>query len=372
MASQNLWFQVVHVRNVAYASVVDVRSYPLTLQSETGQLFQTGIIGELATKSSKIPVISTSFYSIESAAFAVNTVSSVPPPDPGARATYVDQSGQVRSYQVWYQIDLPEGFVPVTQYAGPGLALSDYPFPALPPEPVVVDPDPRNKVLGTPGNDVLVGTVDADLIRGFEGDDSASGDSGDDEIGGGPGNDRLFGDDGNDEVYGGSGNDNLGGGTGNDRVRGGGGADVVGGGAGDDILYGGADNDVLRGGAGNDRIYAGDGNDIIYAGGGGDLITGGGGLDTYFLSSEFDSAGGELDIPYNVIFDYQASEVIVIQDPGMVEVTEAGGSSFLRNESGALVAVLQNYVGPVTIQMFVPPVVVPPPVQPPDPMDPMA
>lgn len=362
MASPNLWFQVVHVRNVSYASLVDVRSYPLTLKNEAGQLFQTGIIGELATKSSKIPVISSSFYTIESAAFAVNTVSSVPPSDPGARATYVDQSGQVRSYQVWYQIALPEGFVPVTQYAGPGLALSDYPFPPLPAEPI--DPDPRNKVLGTPGNDLLIGTSEADLIRGFEGNDAAYGGSGDDEIGGGSGDDRLFGEDGNDLVYGGDGRDDLSGANGDDLLRGGGSDDVVGGGSGNDLLYGGAGNDILRGGAGNDQFFAGAGADLIYAGGGtGDLITGGGGMDTYFLTSQSGPAGGVVDAPYNTILDYENGELIVIEDSGMVKETQAGGSTFLRNESGVLVAVLLGYTGPVTIEMFVPPVE--PPVEPP-------
>ena len=95
----------------------------------------------------------------------------------------------------------------------------------------------RDKLFGTPGDDVLIGT---------DGDDAISGGSGDDIIRGEGGRDLLNGNDGDDQLFGGAGRDKLDGG------------------AGDDILEGGNDNDLdlLRGGLGDDVIFVDSHNDV--------------------------------------------------------------------------------------------------------------
>jgi Ca2+-binding RTX toxin-like protein len=130
--------------------------------------------------------------------------------------------------------------------------------------------DPRNQVVGTPGDDVLPGTEDADIICGLGGDDTLTGLGGDDVLLGGPGADIL---------RGGAGADLLVGGGGADRLVGGLGDDVLRGGAGRDILRGSGGADTLRGQAGNDRLFGGPGNDQLFGGAGNDLLDGGGGTD---------------------------------------------------------------------------------------------
>jgi Ca2+-binding RTX toxin-like protein len=114
--------------------------------------------------------------------------------------------------------------------------------------------DPRNHVVGTPGNDVLVGTAGADIICGLGG------------------NDILRGRGGNDVLLGGAGADSLSGGPGADRLRGGRGNDVLNGGGGRDRLFGQGGNDLLRGGLGNDHLNGGSGFDRCRGGPGTDTF----------------------------------------------------------------------------------------------------
>jgi Ca2+-binding RTX toxin-like protein len=114
--------------------------------------------------------------------------------------------------------------------------------------------DPRNHVVGTPGNDLLVGTAGADIICGLSG------------------NDILRGRGGNDVLLGGAGADSLSGGPGADRLRGGGGPDVLNGGGGRDRLFGQGGNDFLRGGLGNDHLDGGSGFDRCRGGPGSDTF----------------------------------------------------------------------------------------------------
>jgi Ca2+-binding RTX toxin-like protein len=148
--------------------------------------------------------------------------------------------------------------------------------------------DPRNHVVGTPGNDVLVGTAGADIICGFGGNDILRGRGGNDvllggagadSLSGGPGADRLRGGGGNDVLNGGGGRDRLFGQGGNDLLLGGARADFLSGGPGADRLRGGGGNDVLNGGGGRDRLFGQDGNDFLRGGLGNDHLDGGSGFD---------------------------------------------------------------------------------------------
>ncbi|MGI9437535.1 MAG: calcium-binding protein [Geminicoccaceae bacterium] len=121
-------------------------------------------------------------------------------------------------------------------------------------DPFVDDPViSRNRIVGTPGDDVLIGGDGDDLILGA---------SGNDIIHGNGGSDVLLGHEGNDELHGGTGRDRLDGGAGNDFLEGG---------ADDDL-------DILRGGSGDDTLVmnsvldvplerttnAGQGNDSLF------------------------------------------------------------------------------------------------------------
>ena len=148
--------------------------------------------------------------------------------------------------------------------------------------------DPRNHVVGTPGNDVLVGTAGADIICGLGGNDILRGRGGNDVLLGGAGADSLNGGSGADRLRGGRGNDVLRGGGGRDRLFGQGGrdlllggarADFLSGGSGADRLGGGRGNDVLRGGGGRDRLFGQGGNDFLRGGLGNDHLDGGSGFD---------------------------------------------------------------------------------------------
>lgn len=91
-----------------------------------------------------------------------------------------------------------------------------------------------NRLVGTPGDDVIVGTPGADRIDGRGGRDVICGRGGDDVITGGRGADRLFGEGGDDTIRGGGGSDRMVGGPGNDTLVGGPGSDVALGGPGTD------------------------------------------------------------------------------------------------------------------------------------------
>jgi hypothetical protein len=132
--------------------------------------------------------------------------------------------------------------------------------------------DPRNQIVGTPGDDVLTGTPGADIICGLGGSDTLSGLGGNDLLLGGGGPDLLRGGLGNDRLVGGTGNDRLSGGSGNDRLVGGSGRDRLSGGAGRDRLFG---------GIGRDRLFGGPGRDLLHGGPGRDFGAGGLGRDTF-------------------------------------------------------------------------------------------
>ena len=83
-----------------------------------------------------------------------------------------------------------------------------------------------NRILGTPGDDVLSGTVNTDLILALPGDDVLSGGLNADSLLGGEGNDILNGDRGDDLLVGGPGDDILNGGLGRDILIGGSEADT--------------------------------------------------------------------------------------------------------------------------------------------------
>jgi len=81
----------------------------------------------------------------------------------------------------------------------------------------------RCTISGTGGSDKLVGTPGPDIICGLGGND---------RIAGGGGADHLFGEGGNDKLSGGEGNDGLSGGKGSDKIAGGQGWDECSGGKG--------------------------------------------------------------------------------------------------------------------------------------------
>jgi Ca2+-binding RTX toxin-like protein len=90
---------------------------------------------------------------------------------------------------------------------------------------------------GTAGRDRLVGTPGNDVICGFGGDDTIAGRGGHDLVYGGPGDDRISGDGGADVLYGNAGRDRIGA---RDRRR--------------DWLHGGAGRDSARIDRGRDRV----------------------------------------------------------------------------------------------------------------------
>jgi len=99
---------------------------------------------------------------------------------------------------------------------------------------------------GGQGPDRLVGTPGPDVIAGGGGDDRIVGLGGDDLICGGTGHDRVVSGRGADLVLGGSGRDSISAGRGNDVVRAG---------AGRDLLRGGPHLDRCHGGAGLDQRF---------------------------------------------------------------------------------------------------------------------
>ena len=141
--------------------------------------------------------------------------------------------------------------------------------------------DPRNQVVGTPGDDDLAGTSGRDIICGLGGNDSLDGRGGSDLLIGGSGADVLVGRAGADVLRGGIGNDRLVSGLGNDRLNGGSGRDRLIGGPGRDRLSGGTGNDRLFGGFGSDRLFGGPGRDLLHGGPGRDFGAGGPGRDTF-------------------------------------------------------------------------------------------
>ena len=134
-------------------------------------------------------------------------------------------------------------------------------------------------IYGTSAGDRLVGTPGNDLIFGLGGGDSINGGSGDDCIVGGDGGDSLRGNNGNDVILGGPGGDSIKGNNGKDKLYGGDDSDSLDGGNQDDILDGGNGSDGLQGGNGNDTLFGGFGSDGLKGGNGDDYLDGGGGND---------------------------------------------------------------------------------------------
>jgi Ca2+-binding RTX toxin-like protein len=134
-------------------------------------------------------------------------------------------------------------------------------------------------LVGTGGSDRLIGTPGRDVIAGLGGDDRIEGRGGRDLLCGNGGRDRVLGGSRKDVLDGGSGADALVGGRGHDRLRGRTGADRMQGGRGSDRLTGGDGHDVLRGGPGGDRLRGGDGGDVLRGQGGPDSLDGARGAD---------------------------------------------------------------------------------------------
>lgn len=138
----------------------------------------------------------------------------------------------------------------------------------------------RDRLVGTPGNDLIFGFGGSDSIKGRGGDDCLVGGDGSDSLKGQDGNDVLLGGDGSDSLKGGNGDDHLIGGEGSDSLKGGNGNDVLEGNGGSDSLKGGNGNDILLGGAGNDSLKGNNGDDTLDGGDGSDGLKGGPGTDT--------------------------------------------------------------------------------------------
>jgi Ca2+-binding RTX toxin-like protein len=140
-----------------------------------------------------------------------------------------------------------------------------------------------DKLVGGPGDDVLVGSPDADFISGGPGNDKIRGGAGGDGLYGGPGSDLVKGGAGNDQIEEFEGRSQNGPGgrprRGNDRLYGGKGNDFMQAGPGDDLLDGGGGNDKLYGEEGNDAIVGGVGDDLLVGEEGGDTMSGGKGDD---------------------------------------------------------------------------------------------
>ena len=134
-------------------------------------------------------------------------------------------------------------------------------------------------IYGTSRGDRLIGTPGNDLIFGFGGSDSIKGRGGDDCIVGGDGSDSLKGEGGDDVLLGGAGSDSLKGGDGADTLIGGEDSDSLKGGKGDDNLDGGPGSDSLKGGDGNDVLSGGPGSDSLKGNNGDDNLDGGDGVD---------------------------------------------------------------------------------------------
>jgi Ca2+-binding RTX toxin-like protein len=137
--------------------------------------------------------------------------------------------------------------------------------PAPPPVPTATLVDPRT---GAPDGPRGVRCT----VTGSDAAERLVGTPGDDVICGMGGNDRILASRGNDLILGGAGNDVLLGGRGRDRLYGNDGRDRLRGQGGKDRLVGGRARDRLYGGRGRDDISARDGKK-------GDRLSGGGGWD---------------------------------------------------------------------------------------------
>lgn len=147
---------------------------------------------------------------------------------------------------------------------------------------IIGSPDLANDLAGGDGNDTIQGQGAVDTLSGGDGSDSISGGLGNDQIDAGDGRDTVSGGDGADSIFGSHGDDLLSGDAGNDTLDGGHGADTLIGGDGDDIVGGGYGNDQVFGdsdvanvlGTGNDILSGGPNHDTLIGGGGRDIAQG--------------------------------------------------------------------------------------------------
>lgn len=148
---------------------------------------------------------------------------------------------------------------------------------------IVVGGEGNDRILGGDGVDFLRGVVGNDVLYGEAGSDTLIGEAGDDTILGGDGDDFIFLDDlGDGLTFGRVGNNFADGGAGNDRIIGGDGNDFILGGDGAEAMNSGAGNDIVYGGAGNDQFTGFGGDDEVYGDSGDDLVDGGEGNDRVF------------------------------------------------------------------------------------------
>lgn len=148
-------------------------------------------------------------------------------------------------------------------------------------------------ITGTEGDDRIIGTPGDDIIFAFGGNDEILSGKGDDIVCAGPGNDSVRAGDGDDRVFGQAGDDTLRGQRGDDYMNGGVGEDDLRGDTGNDTLEGGDDADRLFGDGGNDQLEGGDGDDWLYGGAQPDNIRGGEGNDVLSGGSGNDDLSGE-------------------------------------------------------------------------------
>jgi Ca2+-binding RTX toxin-like protein len=103
-----------------------------------------------------------------------------------------------------------------------------------------------DRMIGTPGHDVIRASRGWDAIKGKEGNDTGYGGFGRDYIYGETGMDSLHGGDGSDHIYGGSGKDSIYGGSGRDSIYGG---------QHDDVIFAGVDGADIDCGGGTDKVF---------------------------------------------------------------------------------------------------------------------
>jgi CSLREA domain-containing protein len=129
-------------------------------------------------------------------------------------------------------------------------------------------------IAGTLKRDRIVGTPGPDVITAFSGNDTVTASGGDDVICSGSGEDSIDAGSGADLLLAGPSADDAGGGKGDDRLISGEGADTSDGGAGDDRLLGTSGQDALRGKAGNDKLVGGPKRDRCLGGPGRNVVIG--------------------------------------------------------------------------------------------------
>ncbi|MEM7116119.1 MAG: hypothetical protein AAF614_27020 [Chloroflexota bacterium] len=205
----------------------------------------------------------------------------------------------------------PVGFLPAS--CDPNDAGANY--------TLIMGTDRRDRITGTPGNDIIIVKGDHDTVDAKEGNDCIIGGAGNDRIYGGPGDDiiwggeenntvvydrsdrdRLYGREGNDLIYGGGDHDHIEGDEGNDTLYGNDGNDGMHGDDDNDDMFGGPGRDRMDGHDGNDEMHGGpdddtligrDGNDDMFGDGGRDRLNGGDGNDELHGGTEDDRLEGE-------------------------------------------------------------------------------